>query len=74
MVCLQETRADDDQLATALAPVTVRRLAPRVGEPHIKGRSGVAILSRHPIEAARLMDSDEFGAHGRYLEADYARV
>jgi exodeoxyribonuclease III len=41
-------------------------------EPHIKGRSGVAILSRHPIEAMRLMDSDEFGTHGRYLEADTA--
>ena len=72
VVCLQETRADDDQLARRW-----RRHCPTVGtwssaEPHIKGRSGVAILSRHPIEAARLMDSDEFGSHGRYLEADTA--
>ena len=72
VVCLQETRADDDQLATALAPVLSAGWHLASAEPHIKGRSGVAILSRHPIEAARLMDSDEFGTHGRYLEADTA--
>ena len=73
IVCLQETRADDDQLTTALAPVLSAGWHLASAEPHIKGRSGVAILSRHPIEAARLMDSDEFGAHGRYLEADIGR-
>ncbi len=72
VVCLQETRADDDQLATALAPVLSDGWHLASAEPHIKGRSGVAILSRHPIEATRLMDSDEFGPHGRYLEADTA--
>ena len=72
VVCLQETRADDDQLATALAPALSDGWHLVSAEPHIKGRSGVAILSRHPIEAARLMDSDEFGSHGRYLEADTA--
>ncbi len=41
-------------------------------EPHIKGRSGVAILSRHPIDASRPIDSGEFGSHGRYLEVDTA--
>ena len=71
VVCLQETRADDDQLATALAPATSDGWHLVSAEPHIKGRSGVAILSRHPVEAARLMDSDEFGTHGRYLEADF---
>ena len=70
VVCLQETRADDDQLATALAPAMSDGWHLVSAEPHIKGRSGVAILSRHPVEAARLMDSDEFGTHGRYLEAD----
>jgi exodeoxyribonuclease-3 len=72
VVCLQETRADDDQLASALAPVLADGWHLVSAEPHIKGRSGVAILSRHPIEAARLMDSEEFGTHGRYLEADTA--
>ncbi len=70
VVCLQETRADDDQLATALAPALTDGWYLVSAEPHIKGRSGVAVLSRHPIDATRLMDSDEFGSHGRYLEAD----
>jgi len=74
VVCLQETRADDDQLATALAPATSNGWQLVSAEPHIRGRSGVAILSRHPVEAVRLMDSDEFGSHGRYLEADTAGV
>jgi len=72
VVCLQETRADDDQLAAALAPVLADGWHLASAEPHIKGRSGVAIVSRQRIEAARLMDSDEFGTHGRYLEADTA--
>jgi len=70
VVCLQETRADDDQLEAALAPATSDGWHLVSAEPHIKGRSGVAILSRQPIEAVRLLDSDEFGTHGRYLEAD----
>ncbi|BBX04281.1 exodeoxyribonuclease III [Mycolicibacterium moriokaense] len=74
VVCLQETRADDEQLATALAPALADGWHLASAEPHIKGRSGVAILSRHPIEASRLIESDEFGSHGRYLEADTAGV
>ena len=70
VVCLQETRADDDQLAAALAPALSDGWHLASAEPHLKGRSGVAILSRHPIEAVRLIESDEFGTHGRYVEAD----
>jgi exodeoxyribonuclease-3 len=70
VVCLQETRADDDQLRTALAPALADGWQLASAEPHIKGRSGVAILSRQSMDAVRLIDSDEFGAHGRYLEAD----
>ena len=70
-------------LPTALAPALADGWQLVSAEPHIKGRSGVAILSRHPIDAARLMDSvgappaslgGEFGSHGRYLEADTAGV
>src|ERR1044071_3788309 len=43
VVCLQETRADDDQLATALAPATSNGWQLVSAEPHIRGRSGVAI-------------------------------
>ena len=72
VVCLQETRADDDQLAAALAPALSDGWQLASAEPHLKGRSGVAILSRHPIEAVRLIGSEEFGSHGRYLEVDTA--
>jgi exodeoxyribonuclease-3 len=72
VVCLQETRADDEQLAKALAPALADGWRLASAEPYIKGRSGVAILSRHPIDDTRLIDSEEFGHHGRYLEADIA--
>lgn len=72
VVCLQETRADDEQVAKALAPAVADGWNLASAEPHLKGRSGVAILSRHPIGAVRLLDSAEFGSHGRYLEVDTA--
>lgn len=74
VVCLQETRADDDQLNDALAPALADGWNLASAVPHVKGRNGVAVLSRHPIEAARLLVSDEFEAHGRYLEVDTAGV
>lgn len=74
VVCLQETRADDEQLNDALTPALADGWNVASAEPHVKGRNGVAVLSRHPIEAARLLVSDEFEAHGRYLEVDTAGV
>jgi exodeoxyribonuclease-3 len=74
VVCLQETRADDEQLSDALAPALADGWNLASAVPHVKGRNGVAVLSRHPIEAARLLVSDEFEAHGRYLEVDTAGV
>ena len=44
VVCLQETRADDAQLAEALAPALAEGWHLASAEPHLKGRSGVAIL------------------------------
>ena len=49
VVCLQETRADDDQLADALAPVVADGWHLASAAPHVKGRNGVAVLSRAPI-------------------------
>ena len=43
-------------------------------EPHLKGRNGVAILSRHPITAVRAMSAREFAVDGRYLEGETAGV
>lgn len=74
VVCLQETRADDEQLSDALAPALADGWNLASAVPHVKGRNGVAVLSRHPIEATRLLVSDEFEAHGRYLEVDTAGV
>lgn len=74
VVCLQETRADDEQLNDALTPALADGWNLASAEPHVKGRNGVAVLSRQPIEAARLLVSDEFEAHGRYLEVDTAGV
>lgn len=75
VVCLQETRADDDQLADALAPALADGWHLASADPHIKGRNGVAVLSRHPITRTLIgPDADEFAAHGRYLEVDTADV
>lgn len=74
VVCLQETRADDDQLAEALGPVLASQrdcggwqLAS--AEAHLKGRSGVAVLSRAPFSDVRIGVAG-FEEHGRYLEVD----
>jgi len=71
VVCLQETRADDAQLADALAPALAEGWHLASAEPHLKGRSGVAILSRMPFEGVRIgLAATEFANHGRYLEVD----
>lgn len=71
VVCLQETRADDEQLAEALAPALADGWHLASADPHVKGRNGVAVLSRHPITRTRIgPGGDEFAAHGRYLEVD----
>ncbi|MFN8073362.1 MAG: exodeoxyribonuclease III [Mycobacterium sp.] len=71
VVCLQETRADDAQLAEALAPALADGWHLASAEPHLRGRSGVAILSRAPFSEIRIgLPATEFETHGRYLEVD----
>jgi exodeoxyribonuclease-3 len=71
VVCLQETRADDAQLAEALAPALDNGWQLASAEPHLRGRSGVAILSRTPFVDVRIgLPATEFESHGRYLEVD----
>lgn len=73
VVCLQETRSDDEQIAAALAPAVADGWHLASASPHLKGRSGVAILSRTPFAAVRIgLAATEFELHGRYLEADLA--
>ena len=71
VVCLQETRADDAQLAEALGPALAGGWYLASAEPHLKGRSGVAVLSRMPFDDVRV-GLAEFEEHGRYLEVDVA--
>lgn len=73
VICLQETRADDEQIAEALAPAVSDGWHLASASPHLKGRSGVAILSRTPFVDVRIgLAATEFELHGRYLEADLA--
>ncbi|MGN7779593.1 exodeoxyribonuclease III [Mycolicibacterium sp. 22603] len=75
VICLQETRADDAQLAEALAPALADGWHLASAEPHVKGRNGVAVLSRTPFDAIRVGNgAEEFAAHGRYIEVDTAGV
>ena len=73
VVCLQETRADDAQLGAALAPALAEGWHLASAEPHLRGRSGVAVLSRAPFDDVRIgLPATEFEHHGRYLEVDVA--
>ena len=79
VVCLQETRADDTQLVQALAPALHYTGAGgwhlASAEPHLKGRSGVAVLSRSPFDDVRIgLSATEFEQHGRYLEVEVSGV
>ncbi|MCB9441091.1 MAG: exodeoxyribonuclease III [Mycolicibacterium sp.] len=71
VVCLQETRADDGQLAGALAPALDDGWHLAHAAPSRKGRNGVAVLARVPFTDIRAgCGHDEFADHGRYLEVD----
>jgi exodeoxyribonuclease-3 len=75
VVCLQETRADDEQLSEALVPALADGWHLASADPHLKGRNGVAVLSRNAITRVKIGPGaengvDEFEAHGRYLEVD----
>ena len=54
VVCLQETRADDEQLAAALAPALADGWHLASATAHVKGRNGVALLSRAPFDNVRI--------------------
>ncbi|WP_431955900.1 exodeoxyribonuclease III [Nocardia lijiangensis] len=75
IVCLQETRATDEQTRAALAPALADGWWLAHAEPGSKGRAGVGILSRREPKAVRIgFGSAEFGGSGRYLEADFDEV
>lgn len=75
IVCLQEVRATDEQLHKALEPAIGDGWHVISAEPELKGRNGVAIVSREPADAHRIGFGDpEFDASGRYIEADFGDI
>ncbi|RMI31770.1 exodeoxyribonuclease III [Nocardia stercoris] len=75
IICLQETRATDEQTRAALAPVLAAGWHLTHAEPAAKGRAGVGILSRREPVATRIgFGSAEFDGLGRYVEAEFDEV
>ncbi|WP_084533138.1 exodeoxyribonuclease III [Nocardia fusca] len=76
IVCLQETRADDAQVAAALAPALDDGWSLAHAEPGAKGRAGVGVLARRPMRSVRIgIEPDsEFATTGRYLEVEFDEV
>lgn len=72
VICLQETRATDDELLGALGPALGQGWHLVSAEPSEKGRNGVAVLSRTPPSSHEVGIGDpEFDDAGRFLSATF---
>jgi len=70
ILCLQETKAQDDQVAEALAPISDYYIYSNSAEK--KGYSGTAILSRtEPLNVTRDIGIPEHDTEGRVLCLEY---
>jgi exodeoxyribonuclease-3 len=73
VLCVQELKAHDEQLAGAA--FRARGFHRALASAERPGYSGVAIYSRaEPVEVVRGIGEDEFDREGRYLEARFANV
>jgi exodeoxyribonuclease-3 len=71
VLCLQEVRASDDQLAEVLADAGLGHLHVAHTEAESKGRAGVAVLPPAPHRAVRIgPGAPEFAGSGRWVEVD----
>jgi exodeoxyribonuclease-3 len=71
VVCLQEVRATQDQLAAELAAAGLDHLHVAHTEAASLGRAGVAVLTLAPHAAVRIgPGTDEFATAGRWIEVD----
>ncbi len=69
-ICLQEVRAPDDLLQKALADHGLGQLEVAHFESSAAGRSGVAVLTPHPIrKVIKGIPRTEFTEDGRWIEA-----
>jgi exodeoxyribonuclease-3 len=75
VICLQEVRASDSQLAAALAGSAFADWQVAHAPSSAAGRSGVAILGRGPLSRIRTgVGPEEFAESGRWLEASMDTV
>lgn len=73
VLCLQELKANEEQLAAAA--FTVRGFSRLIHAAQRPGYSGVAIYSRtEPHDVVRGIGDPEFDAEGRYLEAHFGSL
>jgi exodeoxyribonuclease-3 len=71
VLCLQEVRATDEQVAEVLDQAGLGHLHVAHTEASAKGRAGVAIVTTAPHRAVRLgFGGIEFADSGRWLEVD----
>lgn len=71
IVCLQEVRAELDEVPPALHALLATWHVTWVPSRTARGRAGVAVLTRQPPEAVRIgIGSAEFDPTGRYVEVD----
>lgn len=70
VLCLQEVRASDEQVAAELEAAGLGHLHVAHTEAESKGRAGVAVLTRSPQTKVRTsVGPEEFASAGRYVEA-----
>ena len=70
VICLQETKADAEQVATAVAELSEYQVFANAAEK--KGYSGTAILSKKaPISVEYGMGTDEHDHEGRIVKAEF---
>jgi exodeoxyribonuclease-3 len=71
VICLQEVRASDEQVAEVLEEAGLGHLHVAHTEAAAKGRAGVAVLTTAPHRAVRIgVGPDEFAESGRWVEVD----
>ncbi len=72
VVCLQEVRAGDADLAKVLAELGWSHWSVAHTEGEAKGRAGVAVLTREPHTVTRVGIDGAFADAGRWVEAEVA--
>jgi len=72
VLCLQEVRATDVDLAKVLAEAGLAHWSVAHTEGTAKGRAGVAVVTREPHADVRVGIDGAFGDEGRWVEVDVA--